>query len=328
MRSGLVCGLLVATVAAARLAAAHPLAPSLLEVREDASGGLAVRWKTPSLRVPGSALTPELPPECRIAAERAPEASPLETVTEWDLDCDAGGLVGRRVGVRGIASSRADVLVRLELADGRRFLRVLRPGEEAFVVPERDGPSAILTSYGRLGVEHILTGFDHLCFVLGLVLLVGSGRRLLGTVTAFTAGHSVTLSLAALGVVAFPVRPIEVLIALSIYVLAVELVREAPGRLGRRPWAMASGFGLLHGLGFAGALAKVGLPGGDIPLAIFAFNAGIEVGQIGFVLAALALGWVGRPVARGAPGLRLVPAYAIGSLAAFWALGRLFGVGD
>jgi hypothetical protein len=314
-----------ALATAAAGASAHPLAPSLLEVREGADGGLVVRWKTPSRRVPGSALAPELPAECRIVAERLPETTPLEVVREWDVACDAGGLAGRRLGVRGIASSRADVLLRVELADGRRILRVLRPGDETLVVPAREGPAAILASYGRLGAEHIATGFDHLCFVLGLVLLVGSGRRLLGTVTAFTVGHSVTLSLAALGVVAFPVRPIEVLIALSIYVLAVELARETPGRLGRRPWAMASGFGLLHGLGFAGALAEVGLPAGDIPLALFAFNAGIEVGQVGFVLVAVALGRLARPVARRAPRLRLAPAYAIGSLSAFWMLGRLLG---
>jgi hypothetical protein len=117
-----------------------------------------------------------------------------------------------------------------------------------------------------------------------------------------------------------------VLIALSIYLLAVELVRVVPSRLGRRPWLMASGFGLLHGLGFAGALAEVGLPGGDIPLALLAFNAGIELGQIGFVVVTLVFGWLARPVAHGAPALRLVPAYAIGSLAAFWMLGRLLAV--
>jgi len=322
MRSWLVC---LAILAAAG-ASAHPLAPSLLEVHEGADGTLAVRWKTPSSRVPGSELRPELPTECHVVAERRPEATPLETVTESDLACEHGGLVGRRIGVRGIASSRADVLVRIELADGRRILRVLRPGDESFVVPARQTTAAILRSYGRLGIAHIATGFDHLCFVLGLVLLVGAGRRLFGTVTAFTVGHSVTLSLATLGVVAFPVRPIEVLIAFSIYVLAVELARDSPGPLGRRPWLMACGFGLLHGFGFAGALAEVGLPAGDIPVALLAFNLGIEVGQVGFVVLALAAARLGRPLSRRTSRLQLVPAYAIGSLAAFWMLGRFLAV--
>lgn len=319
MRSAI--GLVV--VLLATQVAAHPLAPSLLEVREHDDGTLGVRWKTPSRRVPGSTLEPALPEGCRVVAERRPESSPLDVVTEWDLACDGGGLVGRRLGVRGIASSRADVLVRLQLADGRRVLRVLRPGDEAFVVPPREGPAVIVTSYGRLGTEHIVTGFDHLCFVLGLLLLVGGGRRLLVTVTAFTIGHSVTLSLAVLGVVGFPVRPIEILIALSIYALAVELMRPSPGLLGRRPWAMAFTFGLLHGVGFAGALAEVGLPTGDIPLALFAFNAGIEVGQVAFVLVALGAAWLLGPMRRRAPRLRIVPTYVIGSLAAFWIIGRV-----
>jgi HupE / UreJ protein len=319
MRSALAC----VVVLLAASAWAHPLAPSLLEVREGADGRLAVRWKTPSRVVPGSTLAPELPAECHVVAERFPDGTPLEVITEWDVACEPGGLVGRRLGVRGIASSRADVLARVQLADGRRILRVLRPGEETFVVPAREGAWAVLVSYGRLGIAHIASGFDHLCFVLGLVLLVGGGWRLLETITAFTVGHSMTLSLATLGVVGFPVRPVEVLIAFSIYVLAVELLRRRPGRLGRRPWLMACGFGLLHGFGFAGALADVGLPAGDIPLALFGFNAGIEVGQIGFVVLVLALGRLGRPLARRAPRLQIVPAYAIGSLAAFWMLGRL-----
>jgi len=266
-----------------------------------------------------------LPAGCPVVAERSPESGPLDVVTEWDLACDPPGLVGRSVGVRGIESSRADVLVRLQLADGRRVLRVLRPGAEEFVIPPKEPVSVVLAGYGRLGIEHILTGFDHLCFVLGLVLLVGGGRRLFGTVTAFTVGHSVTLSLAVLGVVAFPVRPIEILIAVSIYLLAVELVRVEPGPLGRRPWAMAFGFGLLHGFGFAGALADVGLPTTDIPVALFGFNVGIEIGQIGFVLIALLAGHVGRPAALRRPRLRHVPAYLIGSLASFWIVQRLVG---
>jgi hypothetical protein len=320
-------GIWLALLLLAGAALAHPLAPSLLELRErDRPGGVAARWKTPSRRVPGSDLVPVLPPGCRIVKERRPAATPLEIVTEWDLACDGDTLVGRRIAVRGIAGSRADVLVRVELRDGRRVLRVLRADDEAFVVPPRAGAGTILGGYGRLGMSHILTGFDHLCFVLGLVLLVGGGRRLLWTVTAFTLGHSVTLSLAVLGVVRFPVRPIEVLIALSIYLVAVELVRESRGVLSRQPWLMAFGFGLLHGFGFAGALAEVGLPTGDIPLALFAFNAGIEVGQVAFVVAMLAVGGLLRPFVRRATRIRLVPAYAIGSLAAFWVLDRLLHV--
>ncbi|MGB5810086.1 MAG: HupE/UreJ family protein, partial [Polyangiales bacterium] len=162
-----------------------------------------------------------------------------------------------------------------------------------------------------------------------LVLLVGWGKRLLWTVTAFTVGHSVTLVLAVLGVLSVPQAPIEALIALSIYFLAVELVRKRSGRttiMERMPWLVAGGFGLLHGLGFAGALAEVGLPQEEIPLALFSFNVGIELGQLAFVavvlVASLALGRI--PV-RWPAWTADVPAYVIGSLGAFWFFARVMG---
>jgi hydrogenase/urease accessory protein HupE len=220
------------------------------------------------------------------------------------------------------------VLLRLVLADGRAIRHVLTAEQPSFVVPAREGALDVLASYGRLGVEHILTGYDHLLFVLGLVLLVGGGRRLLETVTAFTLGHSVTLALAVLGLVRVPQPPIEAGIAFSIYVLAVELaprrLSRKPTLLARAPWLMAGLFGLLHGLGFAGALAQVGLPQGEIPLALFAFNLGIEAGQLVFVGVVLAV-WAALralPV-RWPPSVLYVPAYAMGTLAAFWCLQRL-----
>jgi hydrogenase/urease accessory protein HupE len=176
-----------------------------------------------------------------------------------------------------------------------------------------------------MGIGHLLTGWDHLAFVLGLVLLVGDWRRLLGTVTSFTLGHSLTLSLAALGFVRLPAGPIEAAIALSILILAVELAhRDRPSLLGRRPWLMAASFGLLHGLGFAGALAQVGLPVREIPLALLSFNVGIELGQIAFILAVLGLSFALSPLLRRLPAwTTAVPTYCIGSLAAFWLFQRL-----
>jgi len=155
--------------------------------------------------------------------------------------------------------------------------------------PRARAGSMSRVNYAALGVEHILTGPDHLLFVLGLVLLVAGTRRLLATVTAFTVGHSVTLSLAVLGFARVPPGPTEVLIALSVYALAVELARDArrPTLMRRLPWLVAAGFGLLHGLGFAGALRQAGLPAGDVPLALAAFNAGVELGQLLFIAAVL-----------------------------------------
>jgi hydrogenase/urease accessory protein HupE len=208
---------------------------------------------------------------------------------------------------------------------------VLHGGAPSLVVPERASPLAVFSDYLRLGVHHIATGFDHLLFVFGLVLLARGTRRLLWTVTAFTAGHSVTLSLASLGVVNFPTRPIEVAIAATILALAVELARgplhadrstrESPMR--RRPWAVAFAFGLLHGFGFAGALAQVGLPQQEIPVALFSFNVGIELGQVGFVAVVLALRRVLAPVLAGAPGwLARAPVTAMGALSVYWCLDR------
>jgi hydrogenase/urease accessory protein HupE len=183
------------------------------------------------------------------------------------------------------------------------------------------GAAAVLSSYVRLGVLHISTGPDHLLFVLGLVLLVVGRRRLLWTITAFTVGHSVTLSLASLGLVHIPPAPIEVAIALTLLWVAIELARDRaqPTWSRRFPWALAFVFGLLHGLGFAGALAQVGLPDSEIPLALFGFNVGIEIGQLIFVGAILLV----RPLTRD-PRLSPVPACAIGTLASFFMLDRLW----
>jgi hydrogenase/urease accessory protein HupE len=246
-------------------------------------------------------------------------------VQTWDVVCGAP-LTGSVVEVDGIAASRANVILRLALADGRVLNSVLTADRSSFMVPARERPGEVVRSYLTLGVEHILTGLDHLLFVLGLMLLVTNRRQLLWTVTAFTAGHSVTLSLATLGFVKVPSGPVEALIALSILVVAVEIARDTDSsltKIQRRPWTIAFAFGLLHGFGFAGALSEIGLPEGEIPLALLSFNLGIEAGQLVFCGVALALYLAARylPIARLLLGRRIA-AYAIGSLAAFWIIER------
>jgi hydrogenase/urease accessory protein HupE len=245
-------------------------------------------------------------------------------VTRWSVDCGRSGLTGAEIEVAGLAAVGSDVLLRVIRADGSAVRAVLRPDAPAFRLPRGQRPIDVAGGYLALGVEHLLTGADHLLFLLGLLLLVRERKKLLATVTAFTLGHSVTLSLAALGVVHIPSAPAEAAIAFSILVLAVELARERPGALSRRPWAMAAAFGLLHGLGFAGALAEVGLPAREIPLALVSFNTGIELGQIAF-LAVVFLGLLLlRPAARRLPAWSTaVPVYAIGSLAAYWVIERV-----
>ena len=186
-------------------------------------------------------------------------------------------------------------------------------------------------AYLMHGVEHILFGFDHLLFVLALILIVRSGRVLLWTITAFTLAHSITLSLATLGVVQVPAPPVEAAIALSIVLLACEIIRLRRGQTSltaRWPWLVAFAFGLLHGLGFAGALTEIGLPQGDIPLALFAFNVGVEIGQLIFVAAVLGvLACVKRidfpPVVE--RHALSIATYGIGTMAAFWFIERLAG---
>lgn len=321
--------LAVATVLPA-VAAAHPMSPSLLDLRETAAGPIAVTWKTPVQKALGTRLEPVLPAGCEaLTPLRASEEGPA-LVQRWTVDCGAGGLIGRTIAVSGIEPGGTDVLLHLGLADGRHMRSVLTAETPAWVVPEREHAGQVFTSYLGLGVEHILGGLDHLVFVLGLMLLVRSRRMLLWTVTAFTFGHSVTLSLATLDLVRLPPGPVEALIAVTIVLLGVELLRQLDGESGAfdaLPTVVAFGFGLLHGLGFAGALREVGLPTGAIPLALFAFNVGIELGQLAFialVLGAMALArpWLGRVPVR----LAAAPAYAIGGLGAFWLYQRLGGL--
>jgi hydrogenase/urease accessory protein HupE len=193
----------------------------------------------------------------------------------------------------------------------------------------------VAVSYLRLGVEHILFGFDHLLFVLAMVVLVREWRRVALTVTAFTVAHSITLAAATLGFVSVPGPPIEAAIALSIVLVAVEVVntrRGMPSFTARWPWLAALCFGLLHGFGFAGALAEIGLPHQAIPIALLFFNLGVELGQLAFVAAVLSAG----ATLRGVITPRLDPAlanrtstrvdettaYAIGTVAAFWLIER------
>ena len=206
--------------------------------------------------------------------------------------------------------------------------RVL-PVRPTFTLKPSPGPMEVIGTYTRLGIEHILTGLDHLLFVLALVIIVRGRRQLLGTITAFTIAHSITLALATLDVVRIPGPPVEATIALSIVFVASEIVRLRQGREGlaaRQPWVGAFAFGLLHGLGFAGALAEIGLPQNALPLALLFFNVGVEAGQLIFIVVVLAAAAIaGRLMRRHAhPRWTVVtPAYLVGGVASFWIFERV-----
>jgi hydrogenase/urease accessory protein HupE len=245
----------------------------------------------------------------------------------------AGGLSGKRIDFVGLQATITDVLVRVQMLDGTYSTTLISPSRPWIDVATSRGWLGVAGAYLKHGIEHILFGYDHLLFVLALILIVRSYRVLLLTVTAFTVAHSITLSLATLGVVRVPGPPVEAAIALSILLLACEIIRSKQGRVGLTanwPWLVAFSFGLLHGFGFASALAEIGLPQKDIPLALFAFNVGVEIGQLIFI--AIVLGALAcarrikfppvfeRYASTGAT-------YAIGIVAAFWFIERLAGFG-
>ncbi|MGH7785496.1 MAG: HupE/UreJ family protein [Candidatus Binatia bacterium] len=312
-------------------APAHSFEPAVLDLREREAGLFDVVWKPPARRLDAeqleaNALTPSFPPACTVSGATVDEMDADGSAT-MVLDCRPAGLRGQTITIPGLAGTRLDAMVRLTWSDGTVSAGICRADAPGFLVPGVGAgvPAAqVLWRYGRLGVEHILGGSDHLLFVLGLMLLVRRLRPLALTITAFTVAHSLALGAAVLDVVRASPAPVEVVIALSIVLLAAELARppDAPPTLTQRaPWLVAFAFGLLHGLGFAGALAEVGLPSDQLPLSLLAFNLGVEVGQVAFVAALLLpllywRRWADRAV------VRLAPAYAIGTLAVVWALER------
>ncbi|HEV7733262.1 MAG TPA: HupE/UreJ family protein [Candidatus Binatia bacterium] len=307
----------------ARDAAAHGLDPALLSLRAVGPGVFDVTWHVSALRLPGADVRPELPAHCRRTSQDDAQTDGDRVTLRWTVDCGAQGLAGDTITVRDLGVAKINALVRIERPGGTAIQAVLSPRAPSFTVPERPSLWTVVHDYVVLGIEHILSGPDHLLFVLGLMLLVPTTKLLVQTITAFTLGHSITLSAAALGLAHVPSRPVEVLIAASVLLLATELARDGGGRslLRRFPWVIAIAFGLLHGFGFAGALAEAGLPAEDVPLALASFNGGIELGQLAFVGTVLVVrtvlsGWIPQRSARPV-------VYAMGIMAAFWCFERI-----
>jgi len=306
---------------------AHEVRPAYLELRQTGPETYNALWKVPGLGEDlRLGLYVELPAGCTHVTE--PRASMINAAfTErWSVRC-AGGLTGGTIHIAGLAATMTDVLVRLERLDGTTQVTRLTPSAPSFVVEAVPRALAVAQTYLVLGVEHILGGIDHLLFVLALLLITRGTMRLVKTVTAFTVAHSITLAMATLGFVHVPSKPVEAVIALSIVFVAAEILhgrRGVEGVTARAPWIVAFTFGLLHGFGFAGALSEVGLPQGNIPLALLLFNVGVEVGQLLFIAAALAfvaLVWRIRiPFPRW---VEMAPSYAIGSVAMFWVIQRI-----
>jgi len=306
---------------------AHEVRPAYLEVKETQPSEFAIRWRQPATERGRLALDPVFPESCEEVGER--EASAINAVynAKWTIRCD---LHGQKIGVKGLDRTLTDILLQVQFLDGETHSALLKPGAASYQMEVAE--SYAVPAYLQLGIEHILLGFDHLLFVLALVLLI-SMRQIVKVITAFTLAHSVTLAATALGWVTPISKPVEILIALSILLLAVEVVKTRGKILNdmssltlRKPWLIAAIFGLLHGFGFAGALSEIGLPEGSEIGALFLFNVGVEIGQLLFIAALLMLFWIGKRIApQWADRAHLLTAYAVGAAGAYWVIDRIFG---
>jgi hydrogenase/urease accessory protein HupE len=307
---------------------AHEVRPGYLALSQTGPESYDVLWKVPAKGDMRLGLRAQLPETCRSPLPRSSRFAGGTSTERWSVTCP-GGLTGKTIAIDGLSGTMTDVLVRIERSDGTTQVTRLTPEDPLFVVEALPSALKVAGTYLSLGVEHILLGIDHLLFVLALLILVEGRRRLLGTITAFTLAHSLTLAAATLGFVNVPQTPVEAIIALSIVFVASEIVHAKQGRPGltqRAPWIVAFTFGLLHGFGFAGALTEIGLPAQAIPLALLFFNVGVEVGQLLFIAAIGVVVIAARRAKLPQPvWVWRVPAYGIGAVAAFWAIERIAG---
>jgi hydrogenase/urease accessory protein HupE len=319
-----ILALILCLIGIASPASADELRPGYLELTQRSTNEWRMVWKAPIKGGLASNAIPTLPKFCNVTLiNRALLNGAVVAVS--DVKC-VGRLTGQKVGLTGLDATFTDALVRIAPLGWRVQAARLTHDAPMAEIASKPETAQVAKTYFELGVEHILTGFDHLLFVLSLVLLLTGGWQIAKAVTAFTVAHSITLIATALHLLSVPRQPVEVCIALSIIFLAVEIVKSHPStpRLSERiPWVIAFAFGLLHGFGFAGALAEIGLPDGEIPTALLAFNLGVEAGQLlivgtGLILLAI----IRRVAAARLYAARGAMAYAIGSVAAFWLIER------
>lgn len=296
------------------VAAAHYNSTALLQLREGAPGEFSV------------VFTPSTPMRRSIAPVRFRYPAHCHE-QELRLRCGEPGLSGE-LTAEGLPA-HGEVIVQVDWRDGSSVTHVLSSGRDRFAIAGTRGEHrlALVAAYLRLGVEHILAGMDHVLFVIGLVLIVGFSPRLIGTITAFTLAHSLSLALDVTGVVRLSPGPVEALIAASLVLVALEALSERDSATKRWPWSVAFVFGLVHGLGFGGALREVGLPAGDLGWALAGFNTGVELGQLALLGGLWLVHALVRRVPRPAFGwARTGAAYVVGGLGAFWFFDRALGL--
>ena len=314
----LLCGLLVG-----RPASAHEVRPGYLEIDQTGPGAYTAIWKQPTMGDVAIHLVPHLSNGWLEKRPSDQYAAPGFLIRQWTIQAPANAtLQGQTVRIEGLADTITDVFVRIRLRDGESLDTIVRPEAPQFQIALSHGAAMQAPAFLLLGIEHILTGPDHLLFVLGLILIVRDRWRLLKTVSAFTLAHSLTLAAATFGAISLPLPLLNALIALSILFVAPEALRAQSGGTSlaiRYPWVVAFAFGLLHGMGFASGLTTLGLEKSALLGALVLFNVGVEIGQLAFIALVLALmrgfrlmefRWP-RPIA-------LTPTYAVGVFGASW----------
>ncbi len=307
---------------------AHEARPASLEIKETVPGEFSVLWRTPVLSGTRLLVLLKLPDDVKnLRDPNVQELADSFVERRW-IAAGPNGLAGKRIEFPGLQMTITDVLVRVELLDGRNWTTIVHPSQPYVDIAASQSHLSVMLGYIAHGIRHISLGADHLLFLLGLLLIVKDRWMLIKTVSAFTVAHSITLALATLGYASAPVVPLNFAIALSILFLGPEVVRVWRGESSftiRHPWVVAFVFGLLHGFGFASALTSAGLPRAELPLALLSFNVGVEIGQIGFVLLILLLERAFRILQiRWPHWAQALPGYTVGSLGAFWTVQRLF----
>lgn len=323
-----------AAILAAAGAFAHEVRPAYLEIEQTAPTKYQVTWKQPTMGDVAIHLVPHISNGWLKEQPADQYASGGFLIRSWKVVAKSpAGLEGQTVFIEGLKDTITDTFVRIKLSGGRQFDTILRPDSPSFRISFADGQSMGLPSFLLLGIQHILTGPDHLLFLLGLLLIVRDRWMLLKTVSSFTLAHSLTLALATFGLIQLPTPLLNALIALSILFIAPEVVRAQRGGTSltiRHPWVVAFLFGLLHGMGFASGLTSLGLERGALLAALVLFNIGVEIGQLAFIALVFALKRSFRLMEwRWPAAVAAAPTYAIGILGASWTIqycAVLFGV--
>lgn len=337
---------------------AHEARPAYLELKETAPDQFSVLWRTPVLAGMRLPLMLKLPDDVKNLKEPTVQELTDSLLERRWIDAGPNGLAGKRIQFVGLQLTITDVLIRLEMLDGRTWTTIARPSQPWVEIAASQTWWEMVGTYIVEGIRHILFGADHMLFVLGLLLIVENRWMLVKTVTAFTVAHSITLAIATLGYAEAPAPPLNAAIALSILFLGPEIVKQQEARYEMRvretrdtmrdtrcaipesrfpnpdsripsltvehPWVVAFAFGLLHGFGFASALTSAGLPRHELPLALVSFNVGVELGQLGFIALVLALEHSFRVLEiRWARWVQALPGYTVGTLGAYWTIQRV-----